>query len=94
MYSYRNRDRLIDRIRLRRQELSPGVVGEDESHPAPTSEETDMAELKPKGKPRRSGVHFNEADRKILEDAIEAIPNPRDTRALTRLWAQLEVEVR
>lgn len=88
MYSYRNRDRLIDRIKQRRQELSPDAVDDELGN--------DSFAIPPrlKAKPRRSGVHFNEADRKVLEDALEAIPNPRDARALTRLWTQLETEVR
>lgn len=87
MYSYRNRDRLIDRIRQRRLEISPNAAEDDLlSEPDPSSSRS-------RNRPRRSGVHFNEADRKVLEDALEAIPNPRDARALTRLWTQLETEV-
>lgn len=86
MYSYRNRDRLIDRIKQRRQELSPNGADDE-----PISD-FEAGSSKARAKPRRSGVHFNEADRKVLEDALEAIPNPRDARALTRLWTQLESE--
>lgn len=88
MYSYRNRDRLIDRIRQRRMEISPNAAEDD------LLSEPDPSTSKSRNRPRRSGVHFNEADRKVLEDALEAIPNPRDARALTRLWTQLETEVR
>lgn len=86
MYSYRNRDRLIDRIKARRQELVADGVGDpfvdNEGEPSKT-----------KVRPRRSGVHFNETDRKILEEALGTIPSPRDARTLAKLWAQLESEV-
>lgn len=85
MYSYRNRDRLIDRIKLRRSELVADGVSD------PFVDEEELS--KTKARPRRSGVHFNETDRKILEGALGSIPNPRDSRSLAKLWTQLESEV-
>lgn len=89
MYSYRNRDRLVDRIKARRQQLSPEERGDDDLDDDDDEPGTSRRSMRS----RRSGVHFNEADRKVLEEALDAIPNPRDARALTRLWTQLEAEV-
>jgi len=87
MYSYRNRERLVDRIKLKRQELVADGVSDSFVDDEGESSKT-------KVRPRRSGVHFNETDRKILEEALGAMPNPRDARTLARLWNQLESEVR